>query len=77
MPLLMDWNHVIELTMNRANDTLNVIPDMRHHEFMLAHPNCDDCYVEHGTKWAPDAKKPLREKVHHMDYDFFYMMHSH
>ena len=77
MPMLMDWNHIVELTMNRANSTLNVIPDTRHHKFMLAHPNCEDCFVEHGTKWAPDSHKPLREKVYTEKYDFLYMMHAH
>lgn len=77
MPMLMDWNHVVELTMKNATSTLNMIPDTRHHKFILAHPNCDDCYVEHGTKWRPDATTPLREKVYTETYDFLYMMHSH
>lgn len=45
MSLEFDFNHVIELTMKRANDTLNVIPDTHISHFMLVHPNCEKCTV--------------------------------
>lgn len=77
MEMLMDWNHVIELTMKRANDTVQVIPNTRDHLFMLSHPNCSDCFSMHGTSWRPDYKDPYSDAEKTIDYDFFYMMHTH
>lgn len=75
MSLELDFNHVIELRLRHANATLNVIPDSHMNHFMLAHPNCQKCYVEHGTKWAPDQDL-LRDKVYSGTFDYFYNMHS-
>ena len=44
---------------------------------MLNHPSCDDCFSMHGTSWKPDIKEPYSEAPVVLDYDFFYMMHTH
>ena len=73
---MADWNHVISVNMNKANNTLWLIPDTRSTDILLSHPNCPTCKTLHGTKWAPDSKKPVEKQLTTKNFDFFYMMQS-
>jgi len=51
MYMMMDWNHVIDVRLRKANQDLAIIPDMEQHDFILMHPNCTDCHSMRGSTW--------------------------
>lgn len=72
MEMLYDWNHIVNIKLNRTAEPIQVIPSTGLQDLTLMHPNCNACYSMHGEKWVPDVHTPLGTNMTSNVIDFFY-----
>ena len=75
MDLLWDWNHVINLKLSNATDSIQLIPSTDMEDMILLHNECGGCWSMTGTKWTPDMQLPIGREMTKKAVDFMYMMH--
>lgn len=75
MDLLYDYNHVVDLIVTNATQTLKVIPNTAMDAITLVHDDCRRCYTYQGAEWYPDESLPMSDALVNKTFDFSYNMH--